>query len=89
MDTHYNALPSTRPTRSQKFLHFKLRREDGALLEFLPEKQRQLLLAEGSYKQISQRFGLPIGTVRSRIHRGRAALEQLRQSSISPDNTPQ
>jgi DNA-directed RNA polymerase specialized sigma24 family protein len=85
MDRHFNISPTPRPKRSQKFLHFKLRAEDDTLLELMPNKQRELLTAPGSYKEIGERFGLPIGTVRSRIHRARAALERLRESSVSSD----
>jgi DNA-directed RNA polymerase specialized sigma24 family protein len=74
--------------RQQKYMNFKLRSEDKALLELLPERQRELLTAEGSYLEIASRFGLPIGTVRSRLHRARAALEKLRhdggEEAVSP-----
>lgn len=66
--------------RQQKYQNFKLRDGDEALLEFLPRRQRELLTAEGSYQDIAGRFGIPIGTVRSGLHRARVALERLRQS---------
>lgn len=49
-----------------------------ALME-LPEKFRQVVLldTEGfSYKEIAEMVGVPIGTVMSRLHRGRKFLQQ-------------
>ena len=65
--------------RQQRFLRFQLQPGDEALLDHLSENQRALLLSDGSYKERAERFGLPVGTVRSRLHRARAMLEQLRQ----------
>ena len=48
-------------------------------LEALPEKFRTTLLldVEGfSYKEIAEMVGVPIGTVMSRLHRGRKFLQQ-------------
>ena len=49
----------------------------------LPERQREVLalggLAQLSYEEIASDLGVPIGTVRSRIHRGRAALRTALQ----------
>ncbi len=58
------------------------RREDlREAIAALPEKQRealQLRLGDGlSYEEIAQALGVPIGTVRSRLH---AAVKTLRQS---------
>jgi DNA-directed RNA polymerase specialized sigma24 family protein len=69
-----------RKRRRQTFLQFKLRPSDGALLDLLPAKYRELLISDGSYKERSERLGIPIGTVRSRIHRARVALERLRNT---------
>jgi len=91
MDVNNQIASPIRPAkekRQQKYMNFKLRSEDKALLEFLPERQRELLTAEGSYQEIASRFGLPIGTVRSRLHRARAALEKLRQSHDAETASP-
>ena len=64
--------------RKQKYLHFKPRPEDTELLACLSAKQRALLQAEGSYKERAAKFGVAVGTIRSRLHRARAALAQLR-----------
>lgn len=50
----------------------------------LPQHQRDVLAArEGKlrYKQIAETLNVPLGTVRSRINRGRAALEKLRAAN--------
>jgi len=58
----------------------------GALFE-LPSKERELLLlfacVELSYAEIAETLGMPIGTVRSRIHRLRDKLR--RQFPVSPE----
>lgn len=43
----------------------------------LAETYRLRYLGELSYQEIAQQQGIPIGTVRSRIHRARKALNQL------------
>jgi RNA polymerase sigma-70 factor, ECF subfamily len=65
----------------------RLERVRAAVLE-LPAEFREVVvlceLEELSYEQASERIGCPIGTVRSRLHRGRALLlaklEILRES---------
>ena len=88
MDVNNHAVSPIRhekEKRQQKYLNFRLLSGDEALLELLPQRQRELLLAEGSYQDIASRFGLPIGTVRSRLHRARVALERLRESRDGGD----
>ena len=50
-------------------------------LDALPEEQRSLLLLVGvedlSYEQAAQALGIPIGTVMSRLSRGRARLREF------------
>lgn len=52
-----------------------------AAVASLPHEQRapfELYVATGlDYRGIAQRLGLPVGTVRSRLHRARLALQQL------------
>jgi DNA-directed RNA polymerase specialized sigma24 family protein len=83
MDTPLNTAPlNAQPQkRSQRFLKFKMQPGDEALLEQLNDNQRELLLAQGSYQELADRFGLPV--VRSRLHRARAALIQLRDGTAS------
>jgi DNA-directed RNA polymerase specialized sigma24 family protein len=75
--------PATRPAaerRQQKYLHFALLPGDEALIEQLPAEQQAALRSEGSYAQRAQEQGIAIGTIRSRLHRARAALVRLRES---------
>lgn len=66
-------------------------------LEELPEKFRSTVLldVEGfSYKEIAEMLGIPIGTVMSRLHRGRKFLQKrlydlARERGIAAVRTPQ
>ena len=64
--------------REQKFLRFRLEAGDMELLDQMPAPYRDALLASGSYKERAERLNIPLGTLRSRLHRARAALEALR-----------
>ena len=50
-------------------------------LDKLPNDQREIVLLvclEGlSYEEVAEILGIPVGTVRSRLHRGRAALHEM------------
>jgi RNA polymerase sigma factor (sigma-70 family) len=56
------------------------RGELARVLAGLPSRQRDVLLlyawAELEYEEIAQALGLPIGTVRSRLHRARQAMKE-------------
>ena len=77
MDPNTAATPISRK-REQKFFRFKLEPADMELLDQLPAAQREALLSEGSYQDRAARLNIPLGTLRSRLHRARAALEALR-----------
>ena len=66
--------------RKAKYLNFAFLSGDSELLSSLSEEQRAVLTASGPYKERAEKLGLPIGTVRSRLHRARAALERLRSN---------
>ena len=55
----------------------------------LPEEQRQVVLLVGlegmSYQEVADVLGIPIGTVMSRLSRGREALRQLMAAKTSPN----
>lgn len=64
-------------------------------LEALPDGERDVLLLVAwedlTYPQVAEALGLPVGTVRSRLHRGRQRLRELledRGKEVS-DNHPQ
>lgn len=50
-------------------------------LDRLPDSQREIVLLvclEGlAYEEVAEITGIPVGTVRSRLHRGRAALHEM------------
>jgi RNA polymerase sigma-70 factor (ECF subfamily) len=60
-----------------------------AALDELPAEQREVLvlrfLEELSYEEIGQIVGCPLGTVRSRIHYAKQALQRLVISSLKPE----
>jgi len=54
----------------------------GKLIHGLPEEQREVLVLRGggfSYDEIAAALDIPRGTMMSRLHRGRKALEDLAQ----------
>lgn len=60
----------------------------GAALSVLPEEQRTVILLIGleefSYAETAEVLGVPIGTVMSRLHRGRERLRQILVSDSGP-----
>ena len=72
----HDTLPSVNDTSSS----LQLRDLDRAMAK-LPLEQRQVILLialEGmSYEEVSKLVGIPIGTVRSRLSRGRGSLRRL------------
>ena len=72
------AAPSSSPEPEREALDKMVSSEVTAALEELPEKFRSTVLldVEGfSYKEIAELLGIPIGTVMSRLHRGRKFLQ--------------
>jgi hypothetical protein len=55
-----------------------IQESDGALIDTLPMTHQIIIRAKGSYAKISADLGVPIGTVRSRLHRARIQLKKLR-----------
>lgn len=57
---------------------YLLTEADEFLLSQLPEPYAEILRQEGSMEEIAQRLNIAPGTVKSRTHRARAALDALR-----------
>ena len=53
---------------------------DDELLNHLSPKHREILRSEGQYTELAAKLGVAVGTVRSRLHRARAALLALRNA---------
>jgi DNA-directed RNA polymerase specialized sigma24 family protein len=67
--------------RAQKYNGFALRPGDEELLDQLSPQQQKILLSEGPYNDLAAALGVAVGTLKSRLHRARAALSALRESS--------
>jgi RNA polymerase sigma-70 factor (ECF subfamily) len=70
---------SSSPDPEREFLDGIVSSEVKEALQALPERFRATVLldVEGfSYKEIAETLGIPIGTVMSRLHRGRKFLQQ-------------
>jgi DNA-directed RNA polymerase specialized sigma24 family protein len=79
-------LPSGRQRR-QRF--FPLTEQDEPLLSQLSPRYVEILRQDGQMADIASRLNLPIGTVKSRLHRARAALMALRRQQASSPQTSQ
>jgi RNA polymerase sigma-70 factor, ECF subfamily len=88
---------SSSPDPEAELLNSLVDTEVTDALEELPEKFRTTVLldVEGfSYKEIAEMLGIPIGTVMSRLHRGRKFLQKrlydlARERGIAAVRTPQ
>lgn len=74
--------------REQKFAKFDLKPGDEDLIAQLPAEQQAALRAQGSYAQRAEEMGIAVGTVRSRLHRARAALVRLRGPGGTRESDP-
>jgi DNA-directed RNA polymerase specialized sigma24 family protein len=90
MDTRTNpSMQNPRPEkRMAKYSRFALLPEDEELIAQLPPEQQAALRSEGSYAARAEQMGVAIGTVRSRLHRARAALVRLREARDGTSGAP-
>jgi DNA-directed RNA polymerase specialized sigma24 family protein len=73
------ASAAERPRRTnRRGTAYILSEEDEFLLQDLPAHYVEALRQTGSLQEISARLQIPVGTVKSRTHRARVALDQLR-----------
>lgn len=62
---------------------YLLTETDAFLLGRLPAPYAEILRQDGSMEEIAQRLHIALGTVKSRTHRARAALDRLRSEAKS------
>ena len=93
-DEMAHRLPGSEPTPAEAFDDTHLDDDVQAALKALPPEYRAAVVLcdiEGfSYEEIAATLGVKLGTVRSRIHRGRAQLRSAlkhRRPGITPDGT--
>jgi RNA polymerase sigma-70 factor (ECF subfamily) len=71
-------------------LQLELQRQLEAALDRLPDEQRAVFILRElerlDYEAIAARLNAPVGTVRSRLHRARAALRVLVGEAAGPAN---
>lgn len=86
----YRESPGFAPNIEQRTRHtnrrkasYLLTESDEFLLGQLPPPFADILRQEGSMEEIAQRLNVAPGTVKSRTHRARAALDKLRAESRS------
>jgi DNA-directed RNA polymerase specialized sigma24 family protein len=84
---HPNVPDSGRPSR-QRATQFKgmlVLETDEQLLAALGPEGQAVLRANGSYEERARELNVPVGTLRSRLHRARAKLMALRgQRPLEP-----
>lgn len=79
--------PSSEQGPAQQAMEYMLSEEPGEALAALPEEFRVAVILsdvfELSYREIAELLGVPLGTVRSRIFRGRKLLQEaLREYAV-------
>jgi DNA-directed RNA polymerase specialized sigma24 family protein len=66
-----------------KFARFQILETDAPLINHLTAEHRALIERKSDYKGVAAELGLPVGTVKSRIHRARASLVKLREQAAA------
>ena len=72
-------------TTRDRFHNFKIEPSDQPLLEQMTALKRDLLTSKEDYASFAARHNVPLGTVKSRIHRARAELMRLRDAAAAPE----
>ena len=81
MHTHADAGQTPTDNQSPRtFRRFHFQAGDADLIRQLPPLYQAILESEGAYGVRAAALNVPIGTVRSRLHRARKALQQLRDA---------
>lgn len=75
IDDRFTAPASSAPTPEERFINLQQRTQIEHYLERLPSRYRQLVrmrfFEEYSYEEIAAKLALPLGTVKTQIHRAR------------------
>ena len=75
IDERFTAPPANTPTPEESIINSQQRLQIEHFLETLPEQYRLLFrlrfIEEYSYEEIAEKLQLPMGTVKTRIHRAR------------------
>ena len=74
--------------RPQKYTGMALQPGDETFLDQLSPGQQEILRSKGTYHDLAAVFGVAVGTIRSRLHRARAALFALRERSAQQSPLP-
>ena len=90
-ETSYDEMPEPPGETAATQGHAMTIRDLGLALDKLPDQQREVVLLVGledmSYKETAEILGVPVGTVMSRLARGRKALGLLMDGG-DPDGAP-
>lgn len=81
--TEPGAEPTAGRRGNRRKASYLLTEADEFLLSQLPAPYVEILRQEGSMEEIAQRLNIAPGTVKSRTHRARAALDALRAKDRS------
>jgi DNA-directed RNA polymerase specialized sigma24 family protein len=79
------ATPRPNRQRAQQFKGMHVLESDEPLLATLKQREQAVLRTTGSYEDRARKLGVPVGTVRSRLHRARAKLIALRTHEARPN----
>lgn len=84
IDERFSAPASTAPTPEESVIRLQQHAQIERYLEQLPPHYRELILMrlfdEYSYEEIAEKLRMPLGTVKTRIHRAREQLCRLIRS---------
>jgi hypothetical protein len=79
LDDHARAMPPKQKRIVSPFRRFVIFESDEPLIAVLSPDHQNVLRLTGSYAEMVGQLQVPLGTLRSRLHRARAALVALRQ----------
>ena len=86
LDADHEGAADSRAANGDPALDWGTTRDLERALRLLPEAQLQVLLLvafeDMSYEQVAQAVGVPVGTVMSRLFRGRARLRELLEPAV-------